>query len=50
MEFERPIGIMAFVHLKDQIAENLGIPVDLVMPDGLHTLICNAVMREVIYV
>jgi len=50
VEFERPIGIMAFIHLKDQITEKIGIPVDLVTPDGLHPLIRNAVMREVIYV
>jgi predicted nucleotidyltransferase len=50
VEFERPIGIMAFVHLKDQITEQIGIQVDLVTPDGLHPLIRNAVMREVIYV
>ena len=50
VEFERPIGIMAFVHLKDQITAEIGIPVDLVTPDGLHPLIRNAVMREVIYV
>jgi predicted nucleotidyltransferase len=50
VEFERPIGMMAFVHLKKQIAERIGIQVDLVTPDGLHPLIRNAVMREVIYV
>ena len=50
VEFERPIGIMAFIHLKDQITEKIGIPVDLVTPDGLHPLIRNAVMCEVIYV
>ena len=50
VEFEQPIGIMAFVHLKDQITRKIGIRVDLVTPDGLHPLIRNAVMREVIYV
>jgi hypothetical protein len=49
VEFERPIGIMAFVHLKDQIREKLGIQVDLVTPEGLHPLVRDTVMREVIY-
>ena len=50
VEFEQPIGMMAFVHLRALIAERLGIPVDLVTPDGLHPLIRNDVMKSVVYV
>jgi len=50
VEFDQPIGMMAFVHLRNQIADRLGIRVDLVTPDGLHPLIREQVMREVVYV
>jgi len=50
VEFERPIGMLAFVHLRDDISQRLGLKIDLVTPDGLHPLIREAVMREVIYV
>lgn len=50
VEFDRPIGMMAFVHLRDRIAVDLGMPVDLVTPDGLHPLIRDQVLREVVYV
>jgi predicted nucleotidyltransferase len=50
VEFEQPIGMMAFVHLRNRIADRLGIRVDLVTPDGLHPLIRDRVMHEVVYV
>ena len=50
VEFDRPIGMMAFVHLKNLISDRLNIRVDLVTPDGLHPLIRNQVMHEVVYV
>jgi len=50
VEFDQPIGMMAFVHLRNQIADRLGIRVDLVTPDGLHPLIREQVMRELVYV
>ena len=50
VEFDQPIGMMAFVHLKDLIADRLNIRVDLVTPDGLHPLIRDQVMHEVVYV
>ena len=50
VEFERPIGMMAFVHLRNLIADRLGIQIDLVTPDGLHPLIRDRVMHEVVYV
>lgn len=50
VEFERPIGMLAFVHLRNLLAERIGMKVDLVTPDGLHPLIRDDVMQEVIYV
>lgn len=49
VEFEKPIGILAFVHLRDLISDRLNIKVDLVTPDGLHPLIREKVMHEVVY-
>jgi hypothetical protein len=50
VEFDRPIGMLAFVHLKNLIADRLGMKIDLVTPDGLHPLIRDQVMNEVVYV
>ena len=50
VEFDQPIGMMAFVHLKDVIADRLNLKIDLVTPDGLHPLIRDQVMHEVVYV
>ena len=50
VEFDQPIGMMAFVHLKNLISERLNVSVDLVTPDGLHPLIRDQVMHEVVYV
>lgn len=49
VEFEQPIGMMAFVHLRDLLSERLGIKIDLVTPEGLHPLIRDRVMHEVLY-
>jgi len=50
VEFDQPIGMMAFVHLKNLISDRLNIKVDLVTPEGLHPLIRDQVMHEVVYV
>jgi len=50
VEFDEPIGLMAFVHLKNRISNQLNINVDLVTPEGLHPLIRDQVMHEVVYV
>jgi predicted nucleotidyltransferase len=50
VEFDQPIGMMAFVHLKDLIADRLNMKIDLVTPEGLHPLIRDQVMHEVVYV
>jgi predicted nucleotidyltransferase len=50
VEFDRPIGMMAFVHLKNLLSDRLSLPIDLVTPDGLHPLIREQVLHEVLYV
>ncbi|MEN6611791.1 MAG: nucleotidyltransferase family protein [Methanoregulaceae archaeon] len=50
VEFDTPIGMMAFVHLKNLLENTLGMRVDLVTPDGLHPLIRDQIMRDVVYV
>jgi len=50
VEFDQPIGMMAFIHLKNLISSRFNIRVDLVTPDGLHPLIRDQVMHEVVYV
>lgn len=50
VEFDQPIGMLAFVHLKNLIADRLSLKIDLVTPDGLHPLIRDQVMHEVVYV
>jgi len=50
VEFDQPIGMMSFVHLRNRISERLGIQVDLVTPAGLHPLIRDQVLQEVVYV
>ncbi len=41
--------MMAFVHLKDLLSRRLNLRIDLVTPDGLHPLIRDQVMHEVVY-
>jgi predicted nucleotidyltransferase len=50
VEFERPVGMLAFVHLRERLSDRLGARVDLVTRDGLHPLIRDRVMHEVVYV
>jgi len=50
VEFDQPIGMFAFVPLMHGISDRLGTRVDLVTPSGLHPLIRDQVMSEVVYV
>jgi len=50
VEFDQPIGMMAFVHLKNMISDRLNSKVDPVTPEGLHPLIRDQVMHEVVYI
>ena len=46
VEFEQPPDLFAFVALRDEIAEALGVPVDLVTPGGLDPRLAPGVLRE----
>jgi len=46
VEFSRPIGLLAFIRLKQRLAELLGRPVDLVTPDALKPPLRDGILRE----
>jgi predicted nucleotidyltransferase len=46
VEFFRPIGLLAFVRLKQRLAELLGRPVDLVTPEALKPRLRDNILSE----
>ncbi|HUB07597.1 MAG TPA: nucleotidyltransferase family protein [Myxococcales bacterium] len=48
VEFERPVGLFAFVGLQQRLTELLGRPVDLVPRDGLKPRLRAAILSEAI--
>ncbi len=50
VEFEKPIGLFAFVKLKLELSDLLDCPVDLVMKTALKPRISRQILSEVIYV
>ncbi len=50
VEFSSPVSIFTFVHLRAYLSERLGVRVDLVTEGGLHPLLKDRIMREVVYV
>jgi len=50
VEFERPIGLIEFVRLKNYLSDLLGIHVDLVMKKALKPGIGRRILSEVVYV
>ncbi len=46
VEFSRPIGLLAFVGLKQRLAELLGRPVDLVTPEALKSPLRDSILNE----
>jgi hypothetical protein len=50
VEFERPVSGFSFVHLRDMISSSLGMNVDLVTPGGLHPLLADSILGDVVYV
>lgn len=49
VEFQRAIGLIAFVRLKNRLTELLGIQVDLVMKKALKPKIGKRILDEVVY-
>ncbi len=50
VEFEKPIGLIEFVRLKNYLSDLLGIRVDLVMKKALKPKIGRRILEEVLYV
>ncbi len=50
VEFERPIGLIEFVRLKNHLSDLLGVNVDLVMKKALKPRIGQRILSEVLYV
>lgn len=46
VEFSRPVGLLAFVRLKNRLAELLGRPVDLVTPEALKPPLRDGILSE----
>jgi predicted nucleotidyltransferase len=44
------IGLFTFVHLKNQLSDLLGCPVDLVTPDALHPALREDILGEAVHV
>jgi predicted nucleotidyltransferase len=47
VEFSKPIGLLAFVALKQRLTVLLGRPVDLVTPDALKSPLRENILKEV---
>ena len=50
VEFERPLGLLSFVGLKNHLSDFLGVEVDLVMKRALKPRIGKRILEKVIYV
>jgi len=50
VDFSKPIGLLNFVRLKNELSLLLGSPVDLVMKTALKPSIGRHILTEVIYV
>ena len=50
VEFERPIGLLEFVGLKNHLSDLFGMNVDLVMRRALKPRIGQRILSDVVYV
>ena len=50
VEFEKPLGLLEFVALKNYLSDLLGVNVDLVMRKALKPNIGKRILGEVVYV
>ncbi len=46
VEFSRPVGLLAFVRLKQRLSDLLGRPVDLVTPGALKSPLREGILHE----
>jgi len=50
VDFEKAVGLLEFVGLKNYLTDLLGVTVDLVMKRALKTRISERISNEVVYV
>ncbi len=50
VEFSKPVGLFDFLELEEELANLLGLKVDLVSKKGLKPHIGQHILQEVIYV
>ena len=50
VEFDRPVGLFEFIHLKLYLEELTGRRVDLVTPDALRPGMRAAILNEAVHV
>jgi len=50
VEFSRPVGLFAFLDVKEFLESILGCPVDLGTPESLHPRLRARVLQEAVYV
>lgn len=48
VEFDRPVGLFAFLDLKEYLEASLGLAVDLVTPDALKPQLRERILREAV--
>jgi hypothetical protein len=48
VEFEKPVGLLTFIGLKQYLEEILGCPVDLGTPNSLRPVLKETVLKEAI--
>jgi hypothetical protein len=48
VEFDKPVGLFAFVRLRRYLEEILGVRVDLVTPDALREQLRERVLKEAV--
>jgi hypothetical protein len=50
VEFDRPVGLFEFIHLKYDLERFTGCRVDLVTLDALHPALRDHILEEAVYV
>jgi len=50
VEFQEPIDLITFVHLKNQLSDLLGVNVDLVTKKALKPKIKDRILSEILYI
>jgi predicted nucleotidyltransferase len=50
VQFDKPIDLFTFVHLKNHLADLLGVDVDLVAKNALRPKIGERILSETVYI